>query len=91
MKLLGSMLLLFAVCTIALDGLGHESALLALMDRWGVDAGRIIRVAIGVCGIGLLCLRRSPSVEVRRAPRSMRAWSENKSDPMAELHNRWAA
>lgn len=91
MKLLGSILLCFAICTIALDGLGHDSALLALMDRWGVDAGRIIRAAIAVCGIGLLCARRKRPTEVRIAKRSRRAWSENTADPMAELHNRWAA
>jgi len=91
MKLLGFILLCFAFCTIGLDGLGHDSALLTLMDRWGADAGRIIRVAIAVCGFGLLCLRSNRSIEARSVKRSMRAWSENESDPMAELHNRWVA
>lgn len=91
MKLLGLVLLIFAASTAALDGLGHESALLALMDSWGVDAGRFIRFTIGVCGIGLLCPRKNPPIENRGPSRSMRRWSENESDPMSALHNKWAA
>lgn len=89
MKLLGSILLLFAASTMALDSLGHDSRMLVLMDRWGVEAGEIIRIAIGLCGLVLLRLpTRRASVEIQREPRQLRAQSEDKSDPMAELHNK---
>jgi hypothetical protein len=89
MKILGWMLLAFSISTVSLDALGNESAMLTLLDRWGVEVGQIIRIGIGVCGIILLRLPKRPEqVKVERPPTQLRPHSENQADPMAELHNK---
>lgn len=89
MKLFGSILLLFAVCTISLDILGHGSDLLIVMNRWGAEEGEVIRIAIGVVGFILLRLpKRRTVVETQRQPTELRASSDDTVDPMAELRNK---
>lgn len=89
MKLLGSILLLFAACTISLDILGHGSDLLVIMNRWGAEEGEVIRIAIGVVGFILLRLPESRTVvQTQRQPTALRAPSDDTIDPMAELRNK---
>lgn len=92
MKLLGSILLLFSASTISLELLGHDSAMLALMDRWGAETGQYTRIGLGIFGIILLRLpRRRRHADIQREPRELRPHDDGKADPMAELRNERAA